>query len=1694
MKLPSLIPDSNLLEQIEGVEAGLRKVQKIGRVGQYGFLITAILQIVFGFINSEVIGAPAPDSGIARVITAVRIISLLALPLFILLFTWSKFWLKQSREPFRYTCSIEEITALPHSPKLRQSAWLANDLEGLLSQRVDRIRFVKQDPKSSSDSIGDSHIEIGGTYVVRPRDDEDKTLVLEIMPNVGIGRGNARKLSYPVSYPPDPTPLNKLTPDAGGEIDLKYPEYKALLERVYSSVATEIYQQIQMDVAGKIELMPTRFLRALALFHEAEDYARSNTLHGYAEAAQLYDLSARLFDRCLAPLPVSPLRRFFARLTRRVVSLTRGAMVRCAPLHLGFARREIMSARALTGYVNMLLYGRLIASISGQKINSAYEAQRAAQDALQRFKWIPLDSQGCRKALFDAHVSLALAYHHLGKQEEAENELSTARSKDPTNDRDIRFQMVRSVLAPRDKQAFRHLLSLAPRWETAQWSVASEAERQWRARPSFETSLAELPLREYKNVIDLNPGNVGAWANRGYLLWLIGKTDEAKGSFRAGRDYKQIKQETLVTELDYGLARIAAEEGEFKLAYVYQDTAVSELIAPSSQFGDFRSYYFAFIGDAILKRFEQYRRDVEKHLADPAKTKDLPTRILNSVYSFVLTDYGECCQSYYQRTADFNYWSKSEQAFELANLFDPENPLALYNLRQLKVGDVRTPGHKNEAELQKEVAAAQAQIAALQKEQATTAGQPYTDSTANETEKTAAPARNARIDALQLEIDRKSQRIREWKTEIDNARQQTIDAKQYDQKIRELHPYWTVGMQCEAEMNALEAFIARRDAFRERTAVDGDATSALTAEQRSRPFIDNAISLEKKAKQNIRAILPHEWLWTDASDFNWDAIQQADPLNERRWEKQFNDIHTAALATYAFTLLIGTPDDKKVMALWDHIAQVFAFDDMRALRRLRDLTRAGYLTTYSAYDRRMRMISERWLSGDPNAFAQLWWISENPFTDSERMKKFLNVAERRDLNGSLYEWLGKEQLLGIAQRTRHKRELLEPVAKQLKALSRLENVRDMLAPELAREFGNGKADGPLVWALKILSEIYFEEFHGNGIDKDELERLEENVGTILTNLQATLNSVRADARSWPLFADRSAWEQLLPTRDIELDELLAHYREIETECDKGARQALPKAVKVSSDPVLLWNIGTELAILGLLEPALDAVTRAAQCDSKRPEASTDDRDPRQLVETLLAADPAHYSGLFGEFLKVSRQPQLRVRPAMDYLRRQCALLVLLERFAARDNRFVELKKSNKFWRTAITAETADLVVVDEVERYKLDDWPPTRPAVRKWLSAEQRSNAHLPDAVLDCRIAQITLTRDERRAVRERVPVVPGAISLGFPPIVKPLVLEFGGNLLRGPSRRLNKLWSQVRKRVRQDTGVRLPIIAWRANDIDMLPGHYVIMINEIPLDHGTASADKVFVQLAAGQSLNSLEQTYPAHKFKFPPEGDWMEPERARLTGRDSWDPLEYITGHIEYICRVHLVKFFDVQATHDMLAEWLKADLPTDLADYIRTIQENYFLLVSTSRQLRGLLDDRVPLTQPKRVAAGLRDSHHINDAVERRRVLRDSLRQQLWGNDGEYAYFRLPDPITAILDTRSSEEERVAISPDDLERLFNTVRRELQSNGTHRAIVTRGERLRHLVRHLIRAEWNDVPVLADYELLKPGGYENLPTTSLE
>src|SRR5262249_9026773 len=168
-------------------------------------------------------------------------------------------------------------------------------------------------------------IHISGCYVIRERADvpaatqqaddataaqravvtpQESPWMIDVMPQVRIGPpGSPATLAHVVHFP--------LARGDSAECPwrLGRAEYDRLLERVYFSIASQIYRQIRQDVRQKIDLLPTRYFKAVAYVHEAEDYARSNTIDAYDDALSLYAAARTLYDPFSTPLSVSRVRQ-----------------------------------------------------------------------------------------------------------------------------------------------------------------------------------------------------------------------------------------------------------------------------------------------------------------------------------------------------------------------------------------------------------------------------------------------------------------------------------------------------------------------------------------------------------------------------------------------------------------------------------------------------------------------------------------------------------------------------------------------------------------------------------------------------------------------------------------------------------------------------------------------------------------------------------------------------------------------------------------------------------------------------------------------------------------------------------------------------------------------------------------------------------------------------------------------------------------------------------------------------------------------------------------------------------------------------------------------------------------------------------------------------------------------------------------
>ena len=178
-KLLSYIPSSDLLNQLLSIEPGLRQRRRLGRFGLYGGLAFWLLQLAAvgpSLFPSEVQEGGIPGAGMLW-IPATALIGI---------YVWSTYWLKVSRQAFRYTCSVGGFraaraadTADPCCLIEPKMGWLAYDLAQRLNRRVPRLFFseigVTEYPAElkGAPSINERHIHIDGSYVVRPRADED---------------------------------------------------------------------------------------------------------------------------------------------------------------------------------------------------------------------------------------------------------------------------------------------------------------------------------------------------------------------------------------------------------------------------------------------------------------------------------------------------------------------------------------------------------------------------------------------------------------------------------------------------------------------------------------------------------------------------------------------------------------------------------------------------------------------------------------------------------------------------------------------------------------------------------------------------------------------------------------------------------------------------------------------------------------------------------------------------------------------------------------------------------------------------------------------------------------------------------------------------------------------------------------------------------------------------------------------------------------------------------------------------------------------------------------------------------------------------------------------------------------------------------------------------------------------------------
>lgn len=788
MKVSNIFPQSGHTDWIQGVEANLLRQRRLGNAGGISLMITgaAIQLAVFLFegvtiremavsvqnFGKYLIGLlPGAESPVsyAPVYEIVGLIVLLAGIGFLFISRHTRFLMKETAEPFRYTFWIDEFKSAGGDSSQEKkpgyvdernsdqggkmqgytfdshSALLRHDLMERLNQRIGRFSLLdlpEEIPGHDAEKTLSAHIHINGYYTIR----ENKTgeWVIQLMPRIRIGpKGNSSKLSFPVRFALEP-----------GDKELPPERYNQLVERVYSSVATEIYKQIELDVKKKMDMFPTKYLRAVALSNEARDYMRSNTVDAYDHAIKLYREALEYFQ----------------------VADSNWKKYLLIPFLWRF-RVKFLHARAAVeiGYAECLIYRRQVSALTGRYHNPLFEIPANLSDIFSHLERLhhlmipggkppffyrqnkysvnqikqnrlkslfayfeyPADTRLRRfllrpsKALFLKHsrirfeacLVISLAYYYLRAFRSAKDYLLNAKSIHPErSENDALYLLTAANIEPRPDDRLillRKVTEIAPDFEIALFMLAQTAEMGFRREDEIEPERAQRIIKKYEDVLKINPGNIASLSSLGYVLWLVGLHDDAARYLLEGCETKATVRQTFTGHLNYGLARIYAEQGKFQECYDYYKNAISadpgvgvynstpldgfSFSAPGDS-GNMPGAptgspiitpYYDFMGVGMFNRYKQYLRTIEQKVSAErklVKAKDekskkkaaVRKKTADVVYSYVLNDYANACINYYLIDTAGNSKELDEaiSAYIKAVEADPKNKTALFNLQQ----------------------------------------------------------------------------------------------------------------------------------------------------------------------------------------------------------------------------------------------------------------------------------------------------------------------------------------------------------------------------------------------------------------------------------------------------------------------------------------------------------------------------------------------------------------------------------------------------------------------------------------------------------------------------------------------------------------------------------------------------------------------------------------------------------------------------------------------------------------------------------------------------------------------------------------------------------------------------------------------------------------------------------------------------
>jgi hypothetical protein len=327
-------------------------------------------------------------------------------------------------------------------------------------------------------------------------------------------------------------------------------------------------------------------------------------------------------------------------------------------------------------------------------------------------------------------------------------------------------------------------------------------------------------------------------------------------------------------------------------------------------------------------------------------------------------------------------------------------------------------------------------------------------------------------------------------------------------------------------------------------------------------------------------------------------------------------------------------------------------------------------------------------------------------------------------------------------------------------------------------------------------------------------------------------------------------------------------------------------------------------------------------------------------------------------------------------------------------------------------------------------------------------------------------------------------------PEEKPPTLQIGADEVLFPEgaqtpglvRMLEQHIPAVRDRIQRDMGVSLPVIAIEAHR-GVLPGAYVLRVNQISLFSGQVVREGVFCEAQAARTagLDGIPHQDPVTGK----DGLWLVGSAraaAERLGLAITDTYEFLVRHLEAVALAELPMLVGVQDVRRLVEalpvtgqmnEWERLT-ESGRTDRIRVLFSVVHALLSESVPIRSLA------TIVSVVAAAAPDAGVSNVLRE----VRAALRHELPGRKGAGGLLRLRDELERALvaDLGDGDEEYAMIDVKNAAELRRVVRSDVANTEPIRALLIRDQVIRPFVRTLIARDVAGLPVVSEPEAFAP------------